>query len=241
MLTKNVAQAADHIVLQFETLFQSPITQAYTFGNVARIASIRSVGSGMAHKKSLKGNVEHPYQHDSAPYHAIQPTTATADPSEDDPIDVAKEDDLAHTPSVTAPLRITSGKKRSRTLSRSDTLSSSSSLGSPVLLSTPTTPLRSRNASIRLQGDMRDELDYLYDNFALDEDTPNIGRPNVMGGEGGGNGDLASPWQLILPSPSSRRMYEGMAVDEGWVWPPSPTKVRGGRLRRMQTLGSLRD
>lgn len=230
---------ADRLVLQFGALFQPPISHTCSFGNVTRIASIRSVGSGMAHKKSVKGNIGQGHN----PVAANQPPQVTNDRHED--ICGYHEDhgDLARTPSVTAPLRIPSGKKGDRKFSRSGTISSSSSLGSTVLLSTPATPLRSRNASSRLQGDMRDELDYLYDNFTLDDNTPQYRRDGAsvrgQGGEGEEN-DMASPWQLVLASPSFRRMYEGMAVDEGWVLPPSPTKVRSGRLRRIETLGSLK-
>jgi hypothetical protein len=100
---------------------------------------------------------------------------------------------------------------------------------------------------------MRDNLDYLYDTFALDTcgdvedgdvtireggmDTTRTGMTGT-GLEDGQYAASVSPWQLVMPSPHVSKPYEGVQMDDEWV---ITTPVRKGRgLRRVDTLGSRR-
>lgn len=90
---------------------------------------------------------------------------------------------------------------------------------------------------------MRDDLDYLYDTFTLDDgydaDVTITAKWDCLTRPGQADDMLPpSPWQLIMPSPRFSRPYEGVQMDDGWVVTTPERKVRG--LRRVDTLGSLR-
>ena len=154
----------------------------------------------------------------------------------------------------TGPSTSTCTLQRSLTTCSALSTSSFSSAPSSLSLETPRTPHRARDIARRLQGDMRDNLDYLYDTFALDtlgddEDGDITIREGAMdttrtGTTGTGIEDRqcavsVSPWQLVMPSPHFSKPYEGVQMDDEWV---ITTPLRKGRgLRRVDTLGSLRN
>ena len=87
---------------------------------------------------------------------------------------------------------------------------------------------------------MRDDLDYLYDTFALDADASVDADTTVtyhqqigLGGYSGTEIREASSWNL-LPAPSFRRPYEGLQIEEGClIMTPTKGMRKEPKLRRV--------